>query len=133
VVPSDSVAVLGVPSDSVAVFGVPSDSVAVFGGFLDLTRDSSSDISIIAWCWGLVLGSGVGVWCWGLVLRSGVGVWCWGLVLGSGVGVWCWGLVLGSGVLRLHEAGQLLGPVWLAGTQNALGVRLALAWEDCEY
>ncbi len=80
VVPSDSVAVLGVPSDSVAVFGVPSDSVAVFGGFLDFTRDSSSDISIIAWCWGLVLGSGVGVWCWGLVLGSGVGVWCWGLV-----------------------------------------------------
>jgi hypothetical protein len=31
------------------------------------------------------------VWCWGLVLGSGVGVWCWGLVLGSGVGVWCWG------------------------------------------
>ena len=49
VVPSDSVAVFGVPSDSVAVFGVPSDSVAVFGGFLDLTRDSISDISIIAW------------------------------------------------------------------------------------
>ena len=82
-VPSDSVAVLGVPSDSVAVFGVPSDSVAVFGGFLDLTRDSSSDISIIAWCWGLVLGSGVGVWCWGLVLESGVGVWCVAIASGS--------------------------------------------------
>jgi hypothetical protein len=49
-------------------------------------------------------------------------VWCWGLVLGCGVGVWCWGLVLGSGVLRLHEAGRLHRPVWLAGTEDAVGV-----------
>jgi hypothetical protein len=60
----------------------------------------------------------------GLVLGSGVGVWCWGVVLGSGVGVWCWGLVLGSGVLRLHEAGRLHRPVWLAGTKDAVGVML---------
>jgi hypothetical protein len=71
--------------------------------------------------------SGVGVWCWGVVLGSGVGIWCWGLVLGSGVGVWCWGLVLGSGVLRLHEAGRLHRPVWLPGTEDAVGVRLGEA------
>ena len=38
---------------------------------------SSRAFALIVWCWGLVLGSGVGFWWWGLVLGSGVGIWCW--------------------------------------------------------
>jgi hypothetical protein len=73
---------------------IPSDSVACMIALLHTWLVAASRaFAFTVWCWGLVLGCGVGVWCWGLVLGSGVGVWCWGLVLGSGVGVWCWGLV----------------------------------------
>jgi hypothetical protein len=48
-------------------------------------------------------------------------VWCWGLVLGSGVGVWCWGLVLGSGVLRLYQADAVSSRVRQRCPEDAVG------------
>jgi hypothetical protein len=48
-------------------------------------------------------------------------VWCWGLVLGSGVGVWCWGLVLGSGVLPLYQAHGVPSRVRQRCPEDAVG------------